>query len=185
MRNLEQALRRSKGRKLLPSVLARVGAALGHDFGPEDLLDLDETDALRARMIEIRRTGHLDAGPWCLRLILPHTASDEIARVLRAFGRRVPEPAVVCLGEWSDLCGGLVAPPAVVFDHVLALAPYDGNELTVGAVAITTRDGRSGLDVTRFEDDIPERIAISRTVAWGDAWCTLLRTVTDGMPSLY
>lgn len=141
---LELALRRNRGRQQQSAYLEDMESRLGRRLTGLDLIDLRETDAVRAAL-ERRIESMLDGTSGTeINAVGVDTDQRQIVErfVLAALALWRPEPEVFLLGPGSDVCGAVPTSASEVRRHGLSLVRDDEEAALIG-----DRSGGVGLKI--------------------------------------
>lgn len=161
--NLQLLVRQNKGRTEHQYYTTELSHRLKAVIGPDDVLDLEETDRIFSTYREQSRRSSKEIG-FAFRKVWAYKPAIPWVELCRRIGERLRgQVAILFVGPY-EYCGAVRVNADIVLNEVASLLEFDCD-----TVSLQSASGDSGLLVDLYEEDSAWMVEL---VAW-EKWKTL------------
>jgi hypothetical protein len=141
--------------------LAELSAILGYQVAAEQLLNLDQTDSVRASLSAGYHLALQQREP-AFRKFFSETGVSQFFSIVDCLAKELGNEGAVLHMKKSKYCGAVSSTAETLLSHAKQLIRWDGDSLN----ALST-DGTQGIILDWNQDDPTEYFEIA---IWGDRW---------------
>jgi hypothetical protein len=151
----------NRGRLLRPTFLAELSFALDKSVKSESLLDVTQTDLVRARLNEGYRAALENRMP-SFRKFFSKDQQSHFIHAVDCLCVAIGSEKVILHIKNSEFCGAILSEALALLKRSKEIIELDGDSLS-----ILSADHQQGLILDRNRDEIYEHYEL---VVWGDRW---------------
>ena len=171
---LEKALRRHKGKELLPDLLSELTRVLRSPAETIVFADLDSTDSLW-RMFEAKQQECEAKTIGCLKKTWPVSELKDLKEAIARLAAVTPEKELFLFRSTSEYCGAIKITSKKLLEHAFELISLDQEDLMA-----SNEDVSYGIVLSYVTDWTEAGSAeIYELLVWGEEWLKVIAVQTS------